>query len=372
MRKLILFFGSVAAIGWSQPQPGAVRRKGDGGPATKAEINGPSSIALDRSGNLYVYETDAGAVRRIDAVSQVITTVVEGCNPKKRHLTQCVGPISGLHVDLAGNLLFSEFTYNRLSSFDLRPRTLSVFAGNGDRQSSGDGGRATDAGISGPYCFAIDSRGNIVVCDSGNSIRPISSETGIITTVAGSGRRGFGGDHGAALSAEFAIPLSVAVDRSDNLYITDGASNRIRRVDHATGIIETIAGTGPPSTGSLYLAEFCCEGRICKQVPFYQPWFACVDRNGNLLFVTPGRICRIDKEGRLTTIAGVGREGFSGDGGPATSARIGPSRIAVDALGNLFLAEYANNRIRRVDAMSGVITTVGGNGLPDHPPRIIL
>lgn len=374
MRVFILLFLAMAGTGQHQPKRIVGQRKGDGGPATKAELNAPSSIAVDRDGNLYVHEAMGGAVRRIDAVSHVITTVLLECEQpwKKPRPTGCVGPISELRVDAGGNLLFAEFTYNRLRRFDPRTGALSVIAGAGDLDFAGDGGRATEAGITVPHCITLDGKGNIIVCDSSHRIRRITAETGVISTVAGSGRRGFSGDHGPALDAEFVTPLSVAVDRSDNLYIADDTSNRIRRVDSATGMIDTVAGTGPSITGPFSVVEFCCEGALATRSRFTSPRSLAFYGDGNLLFVLSGRVCRIDKQGYLRTIAGVGEDGFGGDGGPATMAHIGPVAIALDEGGNLFIAEYSNNRIRRVDAKSGVITTVGGNGLPHRPPQIYM
>jgi sugar lactone lactonase YvrE len=159
------------------------------------------------------------------------------------------------------------------------------------------------------------------------------------------------------------------VDRSDNIYIVDDTSNRIRRVEGVTGMIDSVAGIGPSTTGHFSAVEFCCDGALAAKARFTSPRSLAFDSDGNLLFVVSGRVCRIDKRGYLKTIVGVGRDGFKGDGGLATRALIGPNAIAVDERGNLFIAEYLNNRIRRVDAKSGVITTVGGNGLPHRPPQ---
>jgi DNA-binding beta-propeller fold protein YncE len=347
--------------------------KGDGGPATKAEINAPDLIAVDPHGNLYIYEQEGEAVRRIDAVSQTISTVALGCRPfwKKPVRTDCLGPVSDLLVDSDGTLLFAEFAYNRLSRLDLHSGTLSVFAGNGGLTSSGDGGPVAMAGITAPYCIAIDSKSNILVCDSSYRIRRISP-SGLISTVAGTGRRGLAGDRGPAIQAELDMPVSIAVDGSDNIYFADDTSNRIRKIDAATGIVQTVGGSGPITEGMFSLVEFSGEGGLATRARFSSPRSLTFDRDGDLLFVASGRVCRIDKEGYLRTIAGTGQDGYSGDGGPATKALIGPVALAVDSGGNIFIADYENNRIRRIDAKSGIITTVGGNGLPVRPPPVIM
>ena len=352
-------------------------RNGDGGLATEAAINGPTSIVIDAEGNLYVVELAGDDVRRIDAVTGIVTTILRSCSEPRKNLLPagCVPPISELQIDRAGNLLFSEFTYNRLSKFDLHTHALSVIAGTGDLHSSGDGGRAVDAGITIPNCFGQDGEGNIFICDSSHRIRRVSAESGTISTVAGNGTRGFGGDGGLAIDAKFGILLSMAVDRMGNLYVADDTSNRIRRIDAMTGIIETIVGSAPPDKGSStfpQFVEFAGEDGPATKARFNSPRSLALDPDGSLIFAISGRVCRIDKQGRLRTIAGDGHEGFSGDGGPATKARIETDGLAVDGRGNLFIAEFGNNRVRRVDAKSGVITTIAGNGLPHRPPQPIL
>jgi DNA-binding beta-propeller fold protein YncE len=291
-------------------------RKGDGGLATKAEINGPTSIAPDAEGNLYVFELAGGSVRRIDAATGIVTTILEECNEPWRNLLPagCIPPISELRIDRAGNLLFSEFTYNRLSTLDPHSRGLSVIAGTGDLHSGGDGGRAIDAGITIPYCFGQDGEGNMFICDSSSRIRRVSAETGTISSVAGSGHRGFGGDGGTALDAKVGNLLSLAVDRSGNLHVADDTSNRIRRIDASTGIIETIAGSAPPDKGSSTFArfvEFAGEDGPATKARFNSPHSLTFDPAGNLIFAILGRVCRIDKQGYIRTIAGDGHEGFT-------------------------------------------------------------
>lgn len=371
------FFAALLGAGLYGQYISSQVQKGDGGPAKKAEINGPTSITIDREGNLYVYELAGGDVRRIDSAKGIVTTILEGCKEPWKNLLPvgCVPPIGALRIDPAGNLLFSEFTYNRLSKLDLHNEMLSIIAGTGDLHSSGDGGKAINAGITVSYCFAHDVEGNMFVCDSSYRIRRVDADTGIISTVAGSGNRGFGGDGGPALAARFGVLLSLAVDRSGNLYIADDISNRIRRIDVRTGIIDTVAGSAPPAKGSSTFSEsveFIGENGPATEARFSSPRSLTFDQEGNLIFALAGRVCRIDKKGYLKTIAGKGEEGFSGDGGPATRARIEPAGLALDVHGNLFIAEFGNNRIRRVDAKSGVITTIAGNGLPHRPPQPIM
>lgn len=370
---MLITLGAAIAILPAQQRPDRPKRPGDNGPATKAQINAPSSLALDARGNIYVYESEGGAIRRIDRSTRRITTVAEECNPpwQKPRPTGCFGPISRLQVTDSGTLLFSEFTYNRLSSYDLVSHRYLVIAGNGDLRSTGDGGQARDAGLTVPHCLALAHNGDIFVCDSSHFIRRIEAKTGIISGVAGSGKRGFGGDGGPALNAQFVTPLSVAVDSEGNIFVADDTSNRIRRVNANTGIIETYAGIGavPPAS----VPRFSGEGGPAVAAAIPLPRSLVLDPRGNLLFLSADRVCRIDRlTGILSTVAGVGQDGYSGDGGPATAARIGPVDLAVDSEGNLFIAEFGNNRIRRIDANTGIITTVAGNGLPHRPPAPVL
>jgi streptogramin lyase len=374
LRKLSATATAVVAIATyagAQSRRTSPKSVGDGGPAVKAQLNGPSSVAVDDNGHLSVYEAAADAIRKVDLAKGTITTLARGCDPPVQHPPPdgCFGPITQLQIDSGGKLLLSEFTYGRVSLLDPGTLRLSVIASYRTPRSDGDGGPATLARFSSPHCSTSDDKGNIYIC-AGYYIRRIDNKTGAISTVAGSGKRGFAGDHGPATAAEFGVPVSVAVDRAGDIFIADDASNRIRRVDATTGVIETIAGTGDILTGSLVLQEFSGDGGPATEARIVQPSSLAFDKNEDLLFVVEGRVCRIDRvTGTLSTIAGTGEGGFSGDGGPATKARIGPGAIAANRQGNLFIAEFDNNRVRRVDAKTGIITTVAGNGLPHRPPQ---
>jgi len=358
---------------------------GDNGPALSAEIDGPLALALDDADNLYIYQKathykgllaiseDIGSVRRVDSHEHTIRTVAFECDPNERDSlpSDCFDRITQLGVAPGSeDILFSEFLRGRVRALNLKTGQLRVVAGNGDRRSHRDDTSAFKL----VHCFAVDQFGNIFLC-ADNYIRRVDAKTGNVSTMAGNGTRGFSGDGGPAVSAQLDQPQSLAIDRVGNLYVTDDLSNRIRRIEASTGIIDTIAGKG--ATGRQGPDEFSGEGRPATEARI-APRDLVVGPDGDLFFIAgnaftsrSARICRIDHiSGILTTIAGNNPWGYSGDGGPALSAMVDPTSLAVDHQGNILIAEYENNRIRRVDAKTGIITTIAGNGLPhrDHMP----
>lgn len=235
---------------------------------------------------------------------------------------------------------------------------ITTFAGNGAVGFGGDGGPATSASFYDPSEVTVDSVGNVYVVDANNErIRRIDL-FGTITTVAGNGDCAFAGDGGPATSASFCYPTSVAVDASGNLYISDLNNQRVRRVDGSTGVITTVAGNGA--------SGYSGDGVPATSASLWNPYGVAV--YGGSFYVAEiggNRVRRVDPAGIITTIAGNGASSYSGDGGPATAAGLnGPSGIAFDAAGNLFIADQANSAVRRVDAATGIITTVAGNGAP--------
>jgi sugar lactone lactonase YvrE len=240
-------------------------------------------------------------------------------------------------------------------------------AGTGVPGFSGDGGPASDARLSSPAAIAFDSEGNLYIADSGNNrIRRVGRD-GIITTVAGTGNRGYGGDGGHAALARLNSPAGVAVGLGDSVFVADPGNNRVRMIS-ADGTISTVAGTGE--------AGYAGDGGVASQAVLNSPQGLAVDAEGNL-YVTDSfndRVRKIDLEGVITTIAGDGVQGYSGDGGPATQAALnlatGPlsgagQALAVDQRGDLFVADGGNNRVREVD-VGGVIRTVAGTGQPGY------
>ena len=246
------------------------------------------------------------------------------------------------------------------------PGTIETIAGGGTQE--GEGLPATDLALSVPLGVATDADGNVYIADTANHrIRRVDALTGEATTVAGTGDSGFSGDGGPGPAAQLTFPQAVALDGQGNIYIADSGNRRIRRVDAVTGFISTIGGTGEFGFGG--------DGGPASDAQFGEIVALAADRSGKL-YVSDGldivqfrgnnRVRVIDLASNIiTTVAGNGTIGFSGDGGPATDASLTTEGIAVDANSNLFIADYNNFRIRRVDAVTGTISTVAGRGAFD-------
>ncbi|HXB13589.1 MAG TPA: T9SS type A sorting domain-containing protein [Bacteroidia bacterium] len=247
-------------------------------------------------------------------------------------------------------LIASLFVFNYSFS-----QIITTIAGNGVLGSSGDGGQATAAELRYPIDVAVDAVGDIYVVDNTNSkIRAVNS-AGFIYTVAGNGITGYSGDGGLATGAELSYPTGVALDSFGNIYIADHANERVRKVNKS-GFISTIAGNG--------VYGYSGDGGQASVAELWSPTNVAIDASGNIFIADAAnyRIRKVNTSGIISTIAGNGISGFSGDGGPATAAEFdSPYDIAIDAAGNIYVADDANNRIRKIDA-SGIISTFAGNG----------
>ena len=306
----------------------------------------------------------------------------DGVPAKEAH----VGWPIGIVRRADGDLIVADWQANRLWRID-QDGILHTFAGGSVPGNSGDGGPAIEARFRGPHSLTLDSGGNYYTADlSNNTIRRIDASTGVITRVAGSGRAGRGGDGGPALEAELDVHCGMAVDADGNLYLSSEWQNTIRKVDAQTGIIELFAGHDPrhypseqgPSRpylgrgledwGGLSWGGYHGDGGPASEASFYHPEHLAFDSRGDLYVCDNSnhRIRKIDmSSGIITTVLGNGMPASNGDGGPATEAStLMPDAICLDVHDNLFVGEKYGYRVRKVEATTGIVTTLVGTGVP--------
>jgi sugar lactone lactonase YvrE len=361
IRRIEADDGTIATVAGN----GDFGYSGDGAAALKAALANPQQLAVDELGDLYIADTGNSAVRKVTAATGSISTIAgtglpgfsgDGGAANAAKLAY----LESLALDGAGNLFIADTENNRIRAVKLSSGVITTVAGTGESGFSGDDGRATAAKLDHPRAIAFDARGDCLVADTANNrIRRIDSRTGIITTLAGDGVFGASGDGGVPALARLGHPQGIAFDASANLLIADTVNRRIRMIGASSGIITAVAGTAIPTgfgdNGPAVGAHFEWGQGLA-----FAP--------GGDLFVADAqssRVRRIDlRRTTITTAAGTGDLGSAGDGGAATSAQLGfPRGLAVDALGNLFIADFSLHRVRRVDGRSGVITTVAGTGV---------
>jgi streptogramin lyase len=283
---------------------------GDGGKAVEALLNQPFHCALDKKGNLYIAEAFNHCIRKVDASTGVITTV----------------------------------------------------AGCGKKGYDGDGGPAVKATMNEPYAVAVADNGDLFIVDRLNAvIRRVDGRTGVISTVAGTGKPGYSGDGGKGTEAQLSEPNDCCLDGHDGLLIADVADWRIRRLDLKTGIITTFAGVGR-SKGKVDRAHIGDGGPASKAV-IVGARAVCTDGKGNTYICERegNAVRKVDRDGMITTIAGTGKMGYDGDGGDAKKATFnGPKGIRCDSAGNIYVVDTENHAIRRIDVTTGVVTSAAG------------
>jgi sugar lactone lactonase YvrE len=339
---------------------------GDGGFATSASLNQPGGLAVDSQGNVFIADTENHRVRFVEASSGRITTIAgngtaafagDGDIATKAQLNSP----NGLALDLLDSTLFITDTFNqRIRQINLSSKIISTIAGNGVAGFSFDNSSATDASLNFPNSITTDLLGNIYIADTLNfRIRKVDIKTGIITSLVGNGTRDFQGDQGLAVNASLQLAMAVAIDGNGNLFIADAETNyRIRRVDAVTKIITSVGGIGSRSSGG--------DGRPAFQANLSNASGVTLDKEGNTYIADPDnyRIRLISAtSGIINTVAGFGVPGFNGDNRLATTASLDdPTSVALDDQGNFFIADSRNSRIRKVNISTEIITTVAGNG----------
>ncbi len=334
----------------------------DGIPGNRAYVGQPLQLFLDGSGNLYFADSGRNAIRRVDAVSGMISTIVgtdevfDGSTALSVVLTS---PIK-LAFDRFGNLLIADQSHNRLRKLDTQTGIVTTIAGGtGQPGYGGDGGPATSALFQFPAAMAVNPSGDIFLSDTRNHrIRKIDGRSGLITTIAGTGQVGSTGDGGPAIQATLFNPDGLLLDSVGNLYVADAGNGIVRKIDAASGTISTVVGDRRYG--------YSGDGGPAIAASLFTPTGLAFDKAGNLLIADRGAhvIRKVDlRTNVISTVVGTGVEGYSGDNGPAELARLSqPNVLAVDEAGNLFFGDGSNNVVRKVAAGTAIITTVAGTG----------
>lgn len=401
----------------------------DGGPATSAQLQSPRGLVFDSQGNLDIAEVFCGCIRRVSPTGTISTVYSFPLFTAPDTFTE----IEGLSIDAQDNLYFTEWMGAVV--VQLSPNgTATTIAGTGVAGFSGDGGPATAAQLNGPSSVALAADGSIYIADSGNNrVRRVALD-GTISTVAGTGSTisnlnnpapacSFSGDGGPAVNAQLCEPAQVLFDSTGNLYVSDYGNRRVRRIA-PDGTISTIAGNGQPdpdtsnpgssgnggppihatfygadgsvfdAAGNLYVSEslgsvirkispsgtvstfagtgqtgYSGDGGPATQAMLFHPGPLAIDPDGNLFVITAdSRVRKISPDGIISLVAGTGTGSGTnraqGDGGPAIDATLNePGEVAFDTQGNIYIADTSNARLRKIDS-SGIITTIAGPGVP--------
>jgi autotransporter-associated beta strand protein len=379
---------------------GTVGFSGDGGPATSAALHTPIGTVFDSSGNMYIAEFDNGRIRKVTPTGVISTfagcptcagTVVEGSFRTSTAISH-----QGIAIDASNNVYFSDGAHDRVRTILASNGNVYTVAGNGTYGTSGDGGLAVNASLSGPSGISFDSSNNLYIPD-GNRLRKVTASTGIINTIAtfggplfdsvvdgagnvyvtngggnaaykvapggsvttiiGSGVYGFSGDGGPATNAAFKSLDGIARDGSGNIYVADQFNYRVRKDTVSTGIISTFAGSG---TGN-----FWGDGGSATSAGINRPQGMAFDASGNMYIADTfnNRVRKVTTGGTISTFAGTGLPGFSGNGGAATSAMLNePTSVAVDSNGNVFVMDSVNSVVRKITP-GGIISTYAGGGI---------
>jgi hypothetical protein len=322
---------------------------GDGGFATAEQLNNPFGIATDQYRNLYIADMSNSRIRMITTSTGVISTIAgsgtygytgDGLAATAAQLSSPYG----IAVDAARNVYIADYDNYVVRKVTVGTGIISTIVGNGTAGHGGDGGSAASAQLGGAMGVAIDAFGNLYIADyNNNCIRMVTASTGNISTVAGNYTSGAGytGDGGAAISAQLNKPAGVSVDASGNIYIADYGNGVVRKVN-PSGIISTIAGNGTQG--------YTGDGGQATAAKLSHPWNITTG-SGNLYIADYSNqaIRKVNSSGVISTIAGNGTQGYTGDCGNPTSAELSyPAGVALDSYGNLYIADNVNNRIRKL------------------------
>ncbi len=332
---------------------GTAGKTGDGGLAISAELYNPWGVCVDKSGNAYISDYLNNKVRKVDAAGIITTFAGTGIagylgDGGPAAAAELNKP-SAIAVDTSGNVYVSDLGNSVVRKITVATGIISTIAGTGVAGYNGDNIAATAAKINDPQGLFVDAQGNVFIGDANNyRVRKVTASSGLISTVAGNGSGGFSGDGGPATNATFFFPAAVYVDATGNIFISDYLNGRVREVYAGTGNVNTIAGNGSYGvTGDGGLAT-------AAGMTYASGLWVDVNENVFIADVEGNRVREVTAStGIINTIAGTGTAGYSGDGGPAKNAELqNPQGICLDPCGNLYIADLTNNRIRTVSSVT--------------------
>jgi sugar lactone lactonase YvrE len=307
---------------------------------------------------------ESGDIDTFAGIGQVFGHTGEGGKANEAQ----IGWITGVAVDATGNVYFTDGAANTVHKVTIADGNIHTVAGkfigfNVGNQTpfAGDGGLATAATLNFPQAVGVDANSNVVIADASNMrLRYVTSATNNISTIVGTGNQGYTGDGDQGTEATIWNPFGIATDASGNIYFADSQNNVIRKVTLSTGVITTVAGLGPAHAG------FSGDNGPATEAKLHTPAGVAIGTDGSMYISDSGneRIRKVAPDGTITTIAGTGEQGYSGDGGAATLARFRFLKgIAVDADGNVYICDAGNNVIRKITAADGKVQTIAGNGV---------
>jgi uncharacterized protein (TIGR03437 family) len=358
--------GLAVAQSYTMTTVAGSSRLGDGSPATSVPLRYPFGMAQDAAGNVYFSDNNDNRVRRV-APDGTISTIAGNGVPNfsgdgGQAPRATLNAPQGVRLDGKGNLFIADYNNNRVRKVVLATGIITTVAGNGNFQFSGDGGRATLAGVD-PDDIALDNSGNLYIADFfNNRIRKVSADDNTISTIAGTGIAG-DGDNGPANAAALDGPIGISVDSQGIVYFVDSINNRVKRIDQNANKITTAVGTGDFGFG---LPSYDGDGGPATAAFLTYPFSTAIEPNGDLLVNCIVELWRVTmSDGKIHFIAGSDSLGFGGDGGPAIFATFGGMRYtSVAANDDILIADVGNYRVRRIH--SNAINTVAGTTISDN------
>jgi sugar lactone lactonase YvrE len=373
---LVCFFANAQTI-TTYAGNGLIGFAGDNDIASNAEVSNPMGLNFDLSGNLLICANVL--IRKVNVATTIISTIAGSDTATNQGGNGDGGPALAadmfdpyaICIDKAGNYYIADYYYSEVRKVDILSGIIDTFAGCRIAGNSGDGGPAKKAKFgSGISSICIDTMHNYMyISDEWNHrVRRVDMSTGIIDAFAGTGINSYSGDSGLAINATFSRILGVCTDQFGNVYIGDWDNARIRKVDFVTGIVTTIAGNG--TTG------YSGDNGLAINANISKPTAICIDKDGNLYFSdeTNQRVRKVESStGIITTVAGNGTAGFSGDGNAAVNASLNhPSGICIDSSYNLFVSDFNNHRVRKITLGETIVKEIPTNdavGIYPNPTK---